>query len=241
MLGHYGRATRGHRGRFINLRPPTSANLWTPQIQQRLRGRLNFSGLDYIGTALLVIRKTGWYRVELAAAGTSLKLNGRTVSTGRIQLRQGVYDAEIHTTTWGGPYLKAARVAVFADAGKSGKTSNKKDRPKPDARIPFVNTTAAIRDFVNQRISGRRVEEVTDWTTRRVSVRTDAPRGRILSAPNAIPSPLQQDLSSPELQDLLKQLHREPSDDVLAPSHPRDHQQPARAAGFPRRELRHKS
>jgi hypothetical protein len=103
VLGHYGRATRGRRGRFINLRPPTSANRWTPQIQQRLRGRLNFSELDYIGTALLVIRKTGWYRVELAAEGTSLKLNGRTVSTGRIRLRQGVYDAEIHTTTWGGP------------------------------------------------------------------------------------------------------------------------------------------
>ena len=93
-------------------------------------------------------------------------------------------------------------MAVFADTGKG-------DRPKPAVRIPFVNTTAAIRDFVNQRIEGRRAEEVTDWTTPRVSLRVDAPRGRILSAPNAIPSPLQLDPSSPEQQDLLKQLLRD--------------------------------
>jgi len=166
VLGVYGRANRGPRHPFVNLRPP-NADLWSPAIQKRLNGRLSFESIDYVGTALLVIPTTGWYRVDLPARGTRFALNGRVLGAGDVELQRGVYDVEIFTSTWGQPYLPAAR-AVVTDS-KSGR------------RVPFVNTAVAIELFLARRINGRRVEEVSGFKTRPIDTRVSGPKGRVLS------------------------------------------------------------
>jgi len=155
VLGVYGEAIRGQRYPFVNLRPP-DRNLWTREIENRLRGTLSYAQVDYIGTAKLVIPASGTYTIDLPARGTELRLNGIVLKAGEIALLKGVYDVEIYTHHWGQPYLKYAHVNVFKQGTRT--------------KIPFVNTAVAIEDFRSQTIDSRRVIEVCNYPVKRVRV-----------------------------------------------------------------------
>ena len=152
-LGVYGQAIRGKRRPFVNLRPP-NRNLWTDKIESRLDGVLSYGQVDYIGTAKLVIPKTAWYTIDLPGAGVQLRISGKLVSTGDVQLREGVHDVEIYTNHWGQPYLKYAQASVLSDGDAK--------------RIPFVNTGAAIEEFLSKKIDGKPIVEVTGYKPPRV-------------------------------------------------------------------------
>jgi len=155
VLGVYGQAIRGQRFPFVNLRPP-DRNLWTEEIESKLRGTLSYGQVDYTGTAKLVIPETGTYTIDLPARGTQLKLNGFLLKLGDVQLQKGVYDVEIYTNHWGQPYLKYAHANVYKYGTRT--------------KIPFVNTAAAIKKFRSQKIDSRRVVEVCDYDLKRVRV-----------------------------------------------------------------------
>ena len=154
VLGIYGQAIRGKRHPFVNLRPP-NRDLWTKEIEAKLKGELSYGDIDYIGTAKLVIPETGTYTVNIPETGTQFRLSGHLVDAGDLELRKGVYDVKIYTNHWGQPYLKYAHAAVFRKATKS--------------RIPFVNTGDALEKFLSQKINGRTVTEVSSFRTKRIN------------------------------------------------------------------------
>ena len=154
VLGVYGQAIRCKRHPFVNLRPP-NRNLWTKEIEDKLKGTLSHGQVDYIGTAKLVIPETGTYTVDIPESGTQFRLNGQLVDAGDLELRQGVYNVEIYTNHWGQPYLKFAHAALFKKTTK--------------ARIPFVNTGDALEKFLSQKINDRAVTDVCNFQTKRVN------------------------------------------------------------------------
>jgi len=148
VLGMYGRSIRAERYAYVNLRPPR-ADLWSDDIQEALRGKITFEGIEYVGTSLLVIARNGWYSIDIPTSGTEFRLNGLMMSAGECELMAGVYSVEIHAHSWGQPSVPGARATV---------------RPKGSTHsIPFVNTGKAIRAFLDQRIDGRRVTEVSGY------------------------------------------------------------------------------
>jgi hypothetical protein len=155
VLGVYGQAIRGQRFPFVNLRPP-NRNLWTKEIENKLRGTLSYGQVDYSGTAKLVIPATGTYTIDLPARGTQLRFNGILLKPGDVQLQKGVYDVEIYTNHWGQPYLKYAHANVYKQGTRT--------------KIPFVNTAAAIEEFRSQKIDSRKVIEVCDYDLKQVRV-----------------------------------------------------------------------
>ena len=147
VLGIYGKAIRGKRHPFINLRPP-NRDLWADDIKARLEPTLPYGDVDYIATALLVIEKTGTYHIDLPDSGVQFRLNGHLVK-GDVLLERGAYDIEIYTNHWGQPYLKYAHVAIIDKATEKA--------------IPLVNTKAAIAAFRARKIGDDSVAEVTDF------------------------------------------------------------------------------
>ena len=172
VLGVYGKAVRGEQYAFVNLRPP-QGDLWTEAIQEQLRGKVPFEHIEYVATAKLVITKAGWYKIELPARGTQFRLNGVPMSGGEVELTHGVYDVEIYTNTWGQPYLMGARVAVLPKNGTH--------------RISLVNTAEDVKRFLDQRINGRRVVEVSGYAPKAVDINIKGPKGVIKVPAKALP------------------------------------------------------
>lgn len=150
VLGTYGKAIRGERFPYVNLRPP-NRNLWTEKISQAIEEELDYGEVDYIGTALLVIPETGKHRIEIPGAGVEFRINGQRFNDGVLDLKKGVYRIEIYTNHWGQPYLTYAQVTVR--------------RSDTNEEVPFVNTESDIRAFLAQRIDGRPVKEVCTFET----------------------------------------------------------------------------
>lgn len=163
VLGQYGRSIRGARYPVVNLRPP-NRDLWNDDVQENARGKITFEGIEYIGTAKLVIQADGWYTIDIPKSGTEFRLNGQLVSAGDVELIRGVYTVEIHSHTWGQPSMPYAYAAV----------SKKGSR----ATIPLANTGTAIKEFLEQRIDGRRVVEVSGYQPKEVDVQFDSHKPR---------------------------------------------------------------
>jgi hypothetical protein len=152
VLGIYGKAIRGARHPYINLRPPVR-NLWTEEIQEFIGASLSYEEVDYIGTAKMIIPETGVYTVDIPGEGVEFRVNGQRLASGDVKLKRGVYEIEIYTNHWGQPYLTYAEVTV--------------DKAGTDVRIPFVNTAADIEAFRTQTISDQLVVEVCDYDAQR--------------------------------------------------------------------------
>jgi len=156
VLGVYGKAIRGERSRFINLRPP-NRNLWTDEIENALDGTLSYADVDYIGTAKLLIREAGTYTLELPGANVEIRINGRRVEAGDLELKKGLYGIEIYTNHWGQPYLKYAQAFVHPKGS--------------DDRIPFINSARDVKKFRKQKIGGKRVVEACEYTLEPVEIK----------------------------------------------------------------------
>ena len=165
VLGMYGQAIRGPRCRFVNLRPP-NRDLWADEIRARMGGKISFDSIDYVATAKLVITEPGWYTIDLPETGTQFRLNNMLLSGGDVELSKGVYDVEIYTNFWGQPYLKYASAAI-----------RKKGIKK---RIPLVNTGGDIGSFLEKRVDGRLVVEVSGHKPQPVDVSVRLPKGKLL-------------------------------------------------------------
>ena len=155
VLGVYGRAIRGKRAPYVNLRPP-SRNLWTPEIQESLDGALSYGDVDYIGQAKLVVTRGGLHTIGMPGAGVQLRLNGQLLEAGDVHLSKGVYDVEIYTNHWGQPYLTYAQVDV-----------HHKDTQKP---VPFVNFADDVAAFRASKVAGRPVVEVCQYTAKQINL-----------------------------------------------------------------------
>ncbi len=153
VMGVYGKAIRGERQPFINLRPP-HRDLWNAEVQEIVQGALSYQEVEYIGKAKLVIPETTMYCVEIPGAGVEFRLNCHRFESGEVALAKGLYEVEIYTNHWGQPYLTYADVTIL----------RKRDRTV----IPFVNTASEIEAFRSQQIAGRSVLEVSDYTPRPV-------------------------------------------------------------------------
>ncbi len=165
VLGSYGQAIRGPRCRFVNLRPP-NRNLWTPEIRAAVAGKVSFESIDYIGTAKLVVTEPGWYSIDLPGEGTQLRLNGLLLAGNDVQLSRGVYDVEIYTNVWGGPYMQYASGAI---------------RPRgSDKPLPLVNTAADVNAFLAKQIDGRKVVETSGYRPPAVDVSIRLPKGTVV-------------------------------------------------------------
>lgn len=154
VLGTYGKAIRGDRYPFINLRPP-HRNLWTDEVQEVVQGTLPYGEVDYIGTAKLVIGESGTYTVDIPGAGVEVRLNGQRIEAGDVELKPGLYEVEIYTNHWGQPYLTYAEVTVRKQVAVN--------KQGTETRIPFVNTAADIQAFRSQKIAGRQVVEACQY------------------------------------------------------------------------------
>lgn len=172
VLGAYGKALRGPRSRFVNLRPP-KRDLWTDEIRARIAGKISVEGIDYVGTAKLVITEPGWYTVDLPEAGTQFRLNNLLLSGGDVELSKGVYDVEVYTNFWGQPYLQFASAVVR----KKG----------TEQRIPLVNTAKDIDAFLSQRIDGRAVVEVSGYEPQPVDLSIRLPKGEVRQTFDPVP------------------------------------------------------
>lgn len=153
VFGIYGQAIRGKRYPFVNLSPP-NRNLWTKDIEAKLKGVLSYGQVDYIGTAKIVIPETGIYTVDIPETGTQFRLNGHLLQAGDVKLSKGTYSVEIYTNHWGQPYLKYAHAVVLSKETKT--------------RIPFVNTGDALEAFLSQKINDQLVLEVFSYETKRI-------------------------------------------------------------------------
>lgn len=153
VLGVYGKAIRGARLPYVNLRPP-QRNLWTEEIKEVLEKSISYGEVDYIGTAKMVIPDSGVYTVEIPGAGVEFRVNRHRLEAGDVELKKGLYEIEIYTNHWGQPYLTYAQVAVYKKGTRS--------------QIPFVNTASDIQAFRTQKIDDRPIVEVCDYEAKRV-------------------------------------------------------------------------
>lgn len=152
VLGVYGKAIRGKRREFINLRPP-ARNLWTEEIQRHVAEALPYGDVDYIGAAKLVIAKAGKYTIHIPGAGVEFKINDQRVEAGVVELKRGVYNVEIYTNHWGQPYLTYAEVSVSCNDTKE--------------TVPFVNSIETIKSFRRKEIADHKPVEVCEYEMKR--------------------------------------------------------------------------
>ncbi len=148
VLGIYGRAIRGERSEFINLRPP-HRDLWTDSIKSMIEPTIAYGDVDYIGTAKMIVREDGVYTIDLPGAGVELRVSEQLLESGDVQLARGIYEIEIYTNHWGQPYLTYADVRVF-----------EKDS---EEQLPFVNSKCEIDSFRSQQFNDLKVVVVTDY------------------------------------------------------------------------------
>ncbi|TWU08754.1 hypothetical protein CA54_39910 [Symmachiella macrocystis] len=148
VLGMYGQFTTGKNHPVVNLAVP-NRNLWSEEIQGKLRGRIDFMEINYEATAKLIIPSDGAYRVELPERGTEFLINGNQLSAGDVLLKQGVYDICIKTGTHGQPFLPESFVRIVAQQN--------------DQEIALVNTGKDIRRFLNSHVDNQAVTEVSGY------------------------------------------------------------------------------
>ncbi len=165
VLGWYGQRHRGPRNRLVNLRVP-NRNLWADEVRAKMGGKVSLADIDYIATAKLVVTEPGWYTIILPDRGTQFRLNDMVLPGGDVELSRGVYDVEIYTNTWGQPYLQYASVAI--------------EMKGTEKRIPLVNTAEDVNRFLEQRIDGRRMVEVSGYKPQPVDLSVRLPKGNVL-------------------------------------------------------------
>jgi hypothetical protein len=133
----------------VNLNVPNK-DLWTEDIQNKLRGKIPFAEIGYLGAAKIVIPEDGVYVLELSNKGCRVAINGRdTGGGGEVQLRKGIHAVTLSVGTHGQPYLHSAAISLkHKDTGEE---------------VPFVNSWQDILQFTNRRVAGLPVLEVSGW------------------------------------------------------------------------------
>lgn len=133
----------------INLSVPNK-DLWTQEIQNKLRGSIPFAEIGYIGMAKIVIPEDGVYVLDISNRGTKVSINGRdTGGSGEVRLPRGIHSVTLSVGTHGQPYLHSAAVSL-----KHKETGEE---------VPFVNSWQDILKFTSQRVAGVPVVEVSGW------------------------------------------------------------------------------
>ena len=158
VLGIYGRYARDTRYPIVNLSVP-NRDLWSKSIQSKLRGRIDFHEINYLGDAKLIILEDGIYTLEIPGRGTGVELNGKTLNSGDVELRQGVYKVRITTGTHGQPYLPDSFVRFFFKKTKK--------------QVELVNSGADIKKFLSRMIDGQKVVEVSGYQPEAVDLETN--------------------------------------------------------------------
>lgn len=118
---------------FITLTIP-DGNLWSKEVQDHMRGKVDLGNMTIAGTAHLYIPADGVYTVNLKGSG--LKINDLGINSGDITLKKGLHPVVYTASNYGQPHMRTAGVKVF----KKG----------TEIEMPFVNTGAEIKTFISE-------------------------------------------------------------------------------------------
>jgi hypothetical protein len=131
----------------INLEVPNK-NLWTQQVQDKVRGRIPFEEISYLGTAKIAVPEDGIYVLD--ANECRVSINGmKTGGSGDINIRRGIHTLTLTSETHGQPHIVHASITLrHKETGEE---------------VPFFNSWAEIQRFAAARIGGKPVMEVSDW------------------------------------------------------------------------------
>lgn len=132
---------------YVNLSVP-SGNLWTKEVQDQMRGRIDISGMAYTGTAKIYAPQNGIYHV--VAKGFGVKIDGKRTDSGSLPLKKGVHEVVITSSNHGQTYLRSATIHIYADEAKT-------------KEVPLINSYADIARFLTRPVEGVKPAEVSGW------------------------------------------------------------------------------
>jgi hypothetical protein len=123
--------------------------LWTQDIQDKVRGRIPFDEISYVGTTRIAIPADGVYVLD-KDRGTKVLINSQDVGgSGDIRIRKGIHVLTLEVGSHGQPYLQHAYLSLrHKETGEA---------------IPFFNTWQDIQKFRAAAIAGQRITEVSGW------------------------------------------------------------------------------
>ncbi len=154
FLGVYLRREPRNLHPYVNLAVP-NRDLWTEEIQAKLRGKIDFAEIAYEGQSLMVISKDGMYNINFDRLAQCY-LDGKSISPGDIELKKGTYRVKFNADTHGQPVLNgAALIATFKSNGDP---------------VTFVIRGADIRALLSQRVNGMPVAEMSGQALTEVKV-----------------------------------------------------------------------
>lgn len=137
---------------FVNLQIPHK-NLWTPEIAEKVRGKVPYDEISYTGIAKIAVPADGTYLWDAEKAGR-LQIDGKVVSEwdtpkGEIKLTRGVHDLVFEIGSHGGNWMRDTNLAL----------RNK----ETGEEVSFFNTWQDIQKFLSTPIVGQPVTEVSGW------------------------------------------------------------------------------
>ncbi len=153
VLGVYGQFGRPGKYPVANLSVP-NGDLWSEAIQSKLRARIDFSEINYEGSAKIVIPHDGTYTIQIPDGGPQFVLNGKSLSAGDVQLKKGVYAVRLMAGTHGQPFLPSFFVRVVPQGS--------------DRQIPLVNSGADVKRFLSAEIDGQQITEISGYQPKAV-------------------------------------------------------------------------
>ena len=138
---------------IVNLQVP-SKNLWTPEIQDKVRGRVPFEEISYLGTAKIAVPADGMYVLDTENQPARVQIDGQVVTDwdtpkGEIKIAGGIHDFTFEIGSHGGNWMRDTNLAL-----RHKETGEK---------VPFFNSWQDIQKFLATPIAGQRVTEVSGW------------------------------------------------------------------------------
>ena len=136
----------------VNLLVPNK-NLWTQEIQEKVRGKISFDEISYAGTAKIAIPADGAYVLDTDRAARVL-INDLTISDigeikGEVRIAKGVHDLTLEIGSHGQPHMRECSISLrHKETGEE---------------VAFFNTWQDIQQFLGTPIADQRVVDVSDW------------------------------------------------------------------------------
>jgi hypothetical protein len=143
----------------VNLELP-NRNLWTQQIQNKVRGRISFDEISYAGTASFAIPADGIYILTMPDGKASI--NGKpTGGQGELAMVKGIHVFSFSVGSHGQPHIVQATLSLrHKETGEE---------------VIFFNSWRDIQAFLASPIAGQRVLDVSDWKpTEAAEIRVDS-------------------------------------------------------------------
>ena len=137
---------------YVNLQVPRK-NLWSPSVEEKVRGKVPYDEISYVGTAKIAVPAEGTYVWDAEKSGR-LQIDGKVVAEwdtpkGEIKLARGVHELIFEIGSHGGNWMRETNLGLrHKETGEE---------------VPFFNTWQDIQKFLATPINGQSVTEVSGW------------------------------------------------------------------------------